>query len=65
MSKPVIKYKQWAYNYIALGNSALVFPINHPCTEYYDSPVRTSRVIAHEQEIGRFETKNTIYEIEA
>ena len=67
MSKPIVKYDAQKFNVIEVGSSAVVCTIDHPYAGRSDPDgmVRTSTVISHDEETGRFETKNTIYEVEA
>lgn len=67
--KPIVKYRKWHCNQIAVGHSAFVIPVNHPeagergiINEY---PIHTSTVLSHDEDTGSFETKNTIYELES
>ena len=70
-TKPVVKYKlvEGAPE-IKVGHQALIHPLNHPnhLDGHYvsnESPVWTSRVQSILSELaGRFETRNTIYELE-
>ena len=63
--KPVVKYKHDLNNFIQVGMSAYVFPLNHP-SKYVSNQflVKTSKVISFDKETGDFETMNTIYELE-
>jgi len=63
--KPVVKYKHDLNNFIQVGMSAYVFPLNHP-SKYVSNQflVKTSKVISFDKETGNFETMNTIYVFE-
>lgn len=62
--KPVVKYKYDLNNFIKVGESAYVFPLNHPSSLVSNTKlVRTSRVISFDKNTGNFETINTIYEL--
>ena len=60
MSKPVVTYMPHDCNYIEVGESAFVVPLDHPGASNY-WPVLTSKVIYIDYETGRFETLNTVY----
>lgn len=66
MTKPTVRYFPWPHNYIVVGLSALVIPVDHYAEgERYiqnGEPIRTSAVLNHDPATGRFETRNTIYE---
>lgn len=51
------------YTYIKVGESAFVFPLNHPDT--YNVPngyhANTTTVVKYDETTGVFETKNTVY----
>lgn len=63
--KPVVKYKYDLNNFIKVGESAYVFPLNHPSSLVSNTKlIQTSRVISFDENTGNFETVNTIYEFE-
>lgn len=60
MFKPTVHYKE--VSAIVIGESTYVFPVDHPSSYVSNTTyTRTSKVVAHDPETGRFETKNTIY----
>ena len=59
--KPIVHFISSNDDYIHVGNSAFVNPIDHPDTVHVSNrkPIRTSEVVAINED--GFETKNTIY----
>lgn len=63
MIKPTVLYIPTKFDYIEINQQALIIPINHPSplvsnTRY----TRTSTVLSHDKDTGKFETINTLYE---
>lgn len=69
MIKPIVEYISWEHNQIAVGHGAFVIPVDHPDAGergiINGYPIHTSAVLSYDEDTGRFETKNTIYEVEA
>ena len=69
-SKPVVHYKKADFNgQIKMGFPAFIFPLDHtnhaPGQNVSNTcEAVTSMVIDHDPKTGRFETINTIYELE-
>ena len=60
--KPFVNYKPTATQFIRVGESACVFPINHESNLVSNTTlIATSEVINYDKETGRFETRNTVY----
>ena len=60
MSKPIVHYTPSQYNYIKVGHSAIVCPIDHPSESVSNTTmVKTSTVVSITAD--GFETRNTIY----
>jgi len=62
--KPTVQYRADRLHIIALGYSAVVFPLEHPShhvTGDGETPVRTSSVMRHDIDTGEFWTENTHY----
>ena len=66
--KPTVHYKP--VGKISVGNGAFVIPLDHPGNINDGHPwdsikngstAYTSPVISHDEQTGRFETRNTIY----
>lgn len=58
--KQVVTYMPHDCNYIEVGESACVIPLDHPGASN-NWPVFTSTVLVMDNETGRFETRNTVY----
>lgn len=58
--KKEVLYKEDKNNYIVVGHSAYVLPINHPDI-YTGNLAKTSVVISYDPKTGSFETKNSHY----
>jgi hypothetical protein len=62
--KQVVHYAKHKYQEIHVGQSAIVWPLDHPSELASNtSSVRTSEVLSYDKETGTFETKNTIYKL--
>ena len=62
IDKPVVRYKKDKGDLILLGQSAFIFPIDHPNSLVSNEKmVRTSQVIHKNALTGDFETTNTFY----
>ena len=61
--KPVVKYRPSPSDFIEVGHSAYIHPINHPDTRLVTNNkfVLTSMVEAKFSD-GQFETMNTLYQ---
>jgi hypothetical protein len=62
MKKPVVRYDTFLPFKIVAGESALVFPVDHPSPLVSNGKfITTSRVMYHNKTTGVFETQNTRY----
>lgn len=62
MSKPTVRYDTFLPFYIVVGESATVFPIDHPSPLVSNQKfVNTSEVVYYSKSTGVFETQNTKY----
>ena len=66
VTKPVVHYRRDLYHHIRVGESALVYPIDHPDSERVSNTgiAQTTEVLAYSSVTGIFETKNTLYKPE-
>jgi hypothetical protein len=66
-NKQVVQYRVTPYQYIQVGESAVVIPVDHPDTELVTNgqAALTSEVLSYDTETGEFETKNTLYKVVA
>lgn len=64
--KQVVHYRVTPYQYIAVGTSAVVIPVDHPDAIRVTNgeAVLTSEVLSYDAETGEFETLNTLYKPE-
>lgn len=62
MIKPIVHYKS-LHGSIVVGQSATVFPVDHPDAENVSNTTVafTSNVVSYSPETGEFETMNTRY----
>lgn len=63
MVKKTVNYTPCKYDFIKVGQGAIVWPTNHPDADRVSNtaPVRTSMVLQHDEKTGEFETENTLY----
>lgn len=62
MRKNDVEYNPYKGYRIVVGESAYVYPLNHPSPTVTNSTVvATSPVVSYNASTGVFETKNTIY----
>jgi hypothetical protein len=62
--KPTVYYRADRLHIIAVGYSAMVYPMAHPSelvTGDGETPARTSSVVRHDLDTGEFWTENTHY----
>ncbi len=59
--KPVVNYRPHEDQHIALGQSALVWPDNHPSWLVSNTTYCRTTVVERLDADGEFETLNTIY----
>lgn len=60
--KPFVRYKPTEDQFIRVGFSAFVFPVDHTSELVSNkTKVITSIVVNYNKETGRFETQNTVY----
>ena len=63
--KPVVFYMPFPNAKIEVGLPAVVFAMNHPSHLIQPGDdVRTSTVLAYDEETGTFETRNSIYKLD-
>lgn len=61
-TKPTVQYKPTEDQFIRVGFSACVFPINHRSDLVSNTTkVITSTVVSYDKGSGKFETQNTVY----
>lgn len=63
MTKKTVQYNNKKEFWIKQGQSAFIFPVDHPDTERVSNTAfaRTSTVVSYNEVTGIFETVNTIY----
>jgi hypothetical protein len=63
MTKKIVHYNPEETVRIAVGGSAVIFPIDHPDSGYVSNTMLavTSTVLWYDESTGEFETLNTIY----
>jgi hypothetical protein len=63
MAKPVVHYYLIRkHNYINVGQSASVYPVDHPSALVSNMRIcHTSKVLWYDETTGEFETENTKY----
>lgn len=61
--KKIVHYTPTKEDFISVGQSAWVHPIDHPDKERVSNkkPVITSEVLRYDKSSGEFETLNTVY----
>ena len=60
--KPTVQYDPTLFHSILLGNSALVYPLDHTSPYVSNTKlVKTSKVVFYNETTGEFETLNTLY----
>jgi len=63
--KPIVRYREVAAGLVRVGYTATVVALNHPSPLIRSGDmVDTSTVVSYDPTTGRFETQNSIYELE-
>jgi hypothetical protein len=60
-AKPIVHYNPDKSQYIKVGNSAFIFPIDHQSEFVSNMCIATTSKVIKMEEGGRFETENTLY----